>query len=716
MNSEVFVLKRFIKNVFALILSTAIAFSSVSIYTYADTLTENICSDTSSHSYDISSDIHNSEVRFSSANYPTLKACADAGINTLVVKVNISSYQSYNGQQPGIMPFVSFGEHWKNNDVWVNVNNTGSYEVKLDFSSIAPSSTETLQFGVQIANVSGPLTYSIEQAYLTGESNGSSSGGSGSSQGNTTHDYDVDIEYNYAKLLQESLYLFDANMCGNDVNENSGFTWRNDCHTYDSSIQYNGKTLDLSGGYHDAGDHVKFGLPAAYASTALALSYCQFPEAYENTGLKNHYDRIMNRFVDYFERCTVLDDNGDAIAFCYQVGEGGPDHSYSDIPENQPSSQRGNAFFADSSKPATDIVCQTAAALAIHAYNENDTTAYEYSKKLFKLAEGFISSNSADKLITYDGCGGFYSGTKWEDDYVLAAEWLYKYCEKNNISDKSAYYNAYKSKISSLYPGWVWSWDNATLPVNIFLLDSSGNSSEVANYIKGAVSSRTNSEGYTYFDSEGWGCARYNCALQACGLMYDAVNGTDLFGEWAKGQMNYILGNNSKHICYVVGYNDLAAKNPHHRAAFGTSGFPNGNVMHSAVGSIVGGSINSTDFPDSTADYKTSEVALDYNASLCVAAAGLYSYTMKNGSEEEKSAQYFLDAASLTDEMRQSVVEKDITLNDAKGDFNNDGISDSKDTAIILKMITSAIKGNGLGDMNGNGIIELIDAIKREEL
>ena len=62
---------------------------------------------------------------------------------------------------------------------------------------------------------------------------------------------------NYAKLLQYSLYFYDANMCG-DVS-GCAFSWRGNCHTSD----------DVVGGFHDAGDHVMFGLPQGYAASTL---------------------------------------------------------------------------------------------------------------------------------------------------------------------------------------------------------------------------------------------------------------------------------------------------------------------------------------------------------------------------------------------------------------------------------------------------------------
>ena len=52
---------------------------------------------------------------------------------------------------------------------------------------------------------------------------------------------DLELD-NYAKLLQYSLYFYDANMCGDKVGETSAFSWRDNCHTGDVAL----------GGFHDA--------------------------------------------------------------------------------------------------------------------------------------------------------------------------------------------------------------------------------------------------------------------------------------------------------------------------------------------------------------------------------------------------------------------------------------------------------------------------------
>lgn len=83
----------------------------------------------------------------------------------------------------------------------------------------------------------------------------------------------------------------------------------------------------------------------------------------------------------------------------------------------------------------------------------------------------------------------------------------------------------------------------------------------------------TSPAGYTMLN--GWGSARYNTAIQLCALVYMKYNPerTD-FGEWAKGQMEYLMGRNPMGYSYIVGYGYERglpfAKHPHHRAAHGS--------------------------------------------------------------------------------------------------------------------------------------------------
>ena len=89
--------------------------------------------------------------------------------------------------------------------------------------------------------------------------------------------------------------------------------------------------------------------------------------------------------------------------------------------------------------------------------------------------------------------------------------------------------------------------------------------------------------------------------------------------------MNYMLGDNPNKRCYIVGYNENSSKYPHHRAASRSTDSKIINSNHyTLLGALVGGPGANGTYKDDQGDYYCNEVALDYNAGLVGAAAGLY--------------------------------------------------------------------------------------------
>ena len=486
------------------------------------------------------------------------------------------------------------------------------------------SSTWVNASDITITNVTYNYGTQSTIDYSKGDTNdetGGSGGSGGGAQKDTTTDLNLDISYNFAKLLQESLYFYDGNMCGTDVDENSAFSWRGNCHTYDSHVTYNGKTVDVSGGYHDAGDHVKFGLPQGYAATVLALGYYQFADAYDELGQTAHFNTIMDYFCDYFTRCTIYKEGTDTVeAFCYQVGDGDSDHAKWEAPEGQTIGRP--AFFATTSNPATDEVSVAVAALALQAANyqkQGGAEALAKSKAYLKTAEDLFdfAKNCSNKQVATQGAAPFYSSNNWEDDYCTAAAALYAATGNESYKQQR---DAYYGKLNT---GWCLTWDN-TWPVAAVLKEDYTAVSAFASY-----GSKNTKQGFKMIN--GWGSARYNASAQFMGLIYDQANQklsmTDgNYSSWATGQMKYLLGNNKAKRCFVVGYNENAAKYPHHRAASRSNDAGQVREDHyTLLGALVGGPSDEYDtYADNQADYNCNEVALDYNAGLVGAAAGLY--------------------------------------------------------------------------------------------
>ena len=158
-------------------------------------------------------------------------------------------------------------------------------------------------------------------------------------------DYDY---FNFAEALQKSIYFYDAQKCGPGIT-GGRLEWRGDCHVDDCNIPLEDTSLsasfiakykdildpdrdgmmDLHGGFHDAGDHVRFGLPQSYTAGTLGWGFYEFRDAFKDTGMEEHMLEILKYFTDTFLRCSFLDE-GNLIAFCYMVGEGSLDHSIGD--------------------------------------------------------------------------------------------------------------------------------------------------------------------------------------------------------------------------------------------------------------------------------------------------------------------------------------------------------------------------------------------------
>ena len=424
---------------------------------------------------------------------------------------------------------------------------------------------------------------------------------------------------NYAKLLQYSMYFYDGNMCGSDVDTASQFSWRGSCHGSD----------EVDGGFHDAGDHVKFGLPAGYTASTLGWGYYEFKDSYDALGQTAHLQALTNSFCDFFKASTKL--SGDTVtSFCYQVGVGQADHDVWCSPESQNDQSLRTAYWT--SDDASDIAAEYAAALAVNYINFGNAEDLKYAKALYNYS---IKTNKAN----CPEAANFYNSYDYYDDQAWAAGWLYL---ATNDSTYSSFLDKFMNDTNagkSGQSGCKWGvystmcWNNVSLGAAILQSEITGNAmdwAKVTTYLNGKCTSES-----TYYCESDWGSARYNTALQMAALAttkYSAKSGMD-YSSWCKAQMGMILGNNPKNVNFVVGMDSNSAKYPHHRAASGYQSFDEmkgktdySSNGHTLVGALVGGPADSNfTYTDSVNDYQANEVALDYNAGLVGAAAGLYS-------------------------------------------------------------------------------------------
>lgn len=113
--------------------------------------------------------------------------------------------------------------------------------------------------------------------------------------------------------------------------------------------------MDLTGGYYDAGDNIKFGFPMAFTTTLLSWSIIDFGRNMGNE-LGNAL-KAVKWGTDYLLKATAR--NG---ILYVQIGDAFSDHSCWERPEDMDTLR--TVYKIDSNNPGSDVAGETAAALA----------------------------------------------------------------------------------------------------------------------------------------------------------------------------------------------------------------------------------------------------------------------------------------------------------------------------------------------------------------
>jgi hypothetical protein len=440
-------------------------------------------------------------------------------------------------------------------------------------------------------------------------------------------------KFNYAEALQKSLYFYDAQRSG-DLPEDFRVKWRGDSALQDGSDV----GIDLSGGYYDAGDHVKFVLPMAGSMTLLAWGGIEYDSAYADSGQKAHFLEAVRWGMDWLMKAHPED-----TVLYGQVGNGSLDHSFWGPPENMTMARP--AYRIDAAHPGTEIAGESAAAMAAASLVfKNEDPAYAqkllgHARTLFDFAERYQDryTNAIPDAAAYYNS---YSG--YEDELMWSAAWLHRATgETSYLLKAESLYNEYFSQESF---HWTHSWDGKVYGAIVLLAQITGKQvykDAVHRWLNywtvGDNGSRVSYTpgGLAWLDQ--WGSLRYSANTAFLAFIYaDKVGDVGTrYRDFARSQINYILGENPHQRSYVVGFGNNPPKNPHHRAAHGSTtnniNLPVDN-RHTLFGALVGGPSAADDnaYADDRTDYISNEVALDYNAAFTGALARM---TLEFGGE-----------------------------------------------------------------------------------
>lgn len=431
--------------------------------------------------------------------------------------------------------------------------------------------------------------------------------------------------HNYAELVQKSLLFYEAQRSGR-LPENSRLNWRGDSGLED------GKDvgLDLTGGWYDAGDHVKFGLPMAYSAAILSWSVYEYRDAYKESGQLDAALGNIKWATDYFLKAHTA-----PYELWGQVGNGAQDHAWWGPAEVMPMERP--AYKIDASCPGSDLAGGTAAALASASiiFKPTDSSYSEkllaHAKQLYDFADRYRGKYS--DCIT-DAQQYYNSWSGYKDELTWGAVWLYLATDEQQYLDKALASVSDWGDPASWPYRWTLSWDDVTYGAQLLLARLTNDSRFTASvernldYWSTGYKSNGSTERITYTPGglawlEQWGALRYASNAAFLAFVYsDWVDDTEKanrYRDFAVRQMQYMLGDNPQQRSFVVGYGKNPPKHPHHRTAHGSwadqMNVPE-NHRHTLYGALVGGPGRDDSYRDDITDYVSNEVAIDYNAAF----------------------------------------------------------------------------------------------------
>jgi endoglucanase len=431
--------------------------------------------------------------------------------------------------------------------------------------------------------------------------------------------------FRYGEALQKSYLFYEAQRAG-DLPDDNRIEWRGDAALGDGSDV--GK--DLSGGYFDAGDHVKFNFPMAYTMTMLGWGVQEFQGAYQKSGQLDEALEAVKWGTDYLMKGIVTDEYG--VKELYgQVGNGQVDHNYWGAPESM--TMERPSYKIDREHPGSDLAGETAAALtsASMIFRSQDSQYADSLLSNARLVYDFAEQYQGKYSDSITDASQFYkSFNGYQDELAWGAAWLYKATGEQTYLDKAKSYLG-----DTLYYGGAQSWDTKNYGAGIIIAETTQDATYknmVENWLNNWVSGGNGvqyTEGGLAWNASWGSLANSSTNAMLAGIYSDKVNDYDgRYANFAKEQVDYILGDNPRGFSYMTGFGNSYPLQPHHRAASGISDGSDTSAAnkHILYGAMVGGpkSANDYDYQDLRSDYVSNEVAMNYNSGLTGAMAYMY--------------------------------------------------------------------------------------------
>lgn len=439
----------------------------------------------------------------------------------------------------------------------------------------------------------------------------------------------------YDEAFKATLRMFYLQRCGMELTADLAGDYAHPaCHSEKATIFGTSEKIDVSGGWHDAGDYGRYVVSGAKAAADLMLAYKLYPKAFDDA---LNIPESGNGVPDVLDEVRYELD----WLFKMQNSEGGVYHKVTCanfpgfvMPEEEteelivtPVSTTATADFA-----AVMAMASTVFAEFDMPYSQRCLDAATRATNYLEKHKSVEGTKNPDGIVT-----GEYPDDKDIDERIWAYAELYK-------ATGEAVYDEEFSKLMqagascatdlgwqgvSAYAGYAY----LSAPVKGKFYDA-----VLASFMGGIaeVEATASTDSYNSSLKEyPWGS---NMTIANNGmyvLLYDKIAGYAKGDEIARQQLNYLLGTNGTGYCFLTGFGTLSPTAPHHRPSQAkkaavpgmVAGGPNQNLEDPYAQNVLADTAPALCYADSDQAFSLNEVTIYWNSPVVF----LFAYVKSQG-------------------------------------------------------------------------------------
>lgn len=445
--------------------------------------------------------------------------------------------------------------------------------------------------------------------------------------------YEFDIgDGLYDDIYKDVVLMLYNQRCGTKLEASVSGDFAHDaCHTQEATVygDTSGKTYDVSGGWHDAGDYGRYVVPGAKTVEDLFLAYEDFDYTADDIGIPesgNGVPDLLDEARYELEWMLKMQDEATGGVYHKVTGLTFPGMVLA-------TEETEDMVLAPISYAATADFVAVMAKASVN-YAQYDQAFADTCLAAAKKGYDFMKANpdmggfkNPDEILT-----GEYPDVGLTDETFWAAAELYlATLDDGYLADtKEAIDTKYNTGLGWAGIGGYALYDLAKAEG----IDSGLQSSAKEKFLAVAhkkLSSCQTSHIFIGIETYPWGS---NMVVAGDGmylLMASKLEDDPAYLEYAQKQRDYIFGFNGTGYCYVTGYGDLSPQDTHHRPsqALGKTmpgmlvGGADENLEDPYASAVLYGKPGALAYVDNSQSFSCNEITIYWNSPLIYLMTGL---------------------------------------------------------------------------------------------